>query len=72
MYFIYKCKKLSFIAGTGLKYDRGTREYFKGVSATKELFTRMSYDILSTIVRSSHRFQHNLYKIIIIDSIFYE
>jgi hypothetical protein len=30
----------------------------KDVSATKELFTRMSYNILSTIVRSSHRFQH--------------
>jgi hypothetical protein len=28
-YLRYKCKKLSFIARTGLKYDRGTREYFK-------------------------------------------
>jgi hypothetical protein len=30
----------------------------KNMSATKELFTRMSYNILSKIVRSSHRFQH--------------
>jgi hypothetical protein len=44
----------------------------KDVSATKELFTRMSYNILSTIVRSSRGFNINLYKIIIIDSIFYE
>jgi hypothetical protein len=28
-YLRYKCKNLSFIARTGLKYDRGTREYFK-------------------------------------------
>jgi hypothetical protein len=35
-----KCKKLSFIARTGLKYDRGTRD----VSATKELFTHFIYD----------------------------
>jgi hypothetical protein len=26
-YLRYKCKKLSFIARTGLKYDRGTSKY---------------------------------------------
>jgi hypothetical protein len=37
-YLRYKCKKLSFIARTGLKYDRGTREYFKGCECNKETF----------------------------------
>jgi hypothetical protein len=34
----YKCKKLFFIAGKGLKYDRGTREYFKGCECNKGTF----------------------------------
>jgi hypothetical protein len=57
-YLRYKCKKLSFIliARTGLKYERGS--ILKDMSAIKELFTRMSYNILTTIVRSSHRLQH--------------
>jgi hypothetical protein len=45
----------------------------KDVSATKELFTRMSHNILPTIVISSYSYHHfniNLCKIIIIDSIF--
>jgi hypothetical protein len=37
-YLIYKCKKLSFIARTVLKYDRGTREYFKGCECNKGTF----------------------------------
>jgi hypothetical protein len=37
-YLRYKCKKLSFIAQTGLKYDRGTREYFKGCECNKGTF----------------------------------
>jgi hypothetical protein len=41
-YLRYKCKKLSFIARTGLKYDRGTREYFKGCATTSMT------DVLST------------------------
>jgi hypothetical protein len=34
-YLRYKCKKLYFIARTGLKYDRGTRGYFKGCECNK-------------------------------------
>jgi hypothetical protein len=34
----YKCKKLSFIARTGLKYERGTREYFKGCECNNGTF----------------------------------
>jgi hypothetical protein len=37
-YLRYKCKKLSFIARKGLKYDRGTREYFKGCECNKGTF----------------------------------
>jgi hypothetical protein len=37
-YLRYKCKKLSFIARTGLKYDRGTREYFKECECNKGTF----------------------------------
>jgi hypothetical protein len=37
-YILSKCKKLSFIARTGLKYDRGTREYFKGCEYNKATF----------------------------------
>jgi hypothetical protein len=37
-YLRYKCKKLSFIARTGLKYDRGTREYFKRCECNKGTF----------------------------------
>jgi hypothetical protein len=33
-----KCRKLSFIARTGLKYDRGMREYFKGCECNKGTF----------------------------------
>jgi hypothetical protein len=37
-YLRYKCKKLSFIPRTGLKYDRGTREYFKRCECNKGTF----------------------------------
>jgi hypothetical protein len=37
-YLRYKSKKLSFIARTGLKYDLGTREYFKGCECHKGTF----------------------------------
>jgi hypothetical protein len=33
-----KCKKLSFIARKGLKYDRVPREYFKGCECNKGIF----------------------------------
>jgi hypothetical protein len=34
----YKCKKLSFIARTGLKYERGMSGYFKGYECNKGTF----------------------------------
>jgi hypothetical protein len=37
-YLRYKCKKLSFIARTGLKYERGRSEYFKGRECNKGTF----------------------------------
>jgi hypothetical protein len=39
-YLRYKCKKLHFIAQTGLKFDRGTREYFKGCECNKKVTYR--------------------------------
>jgi hypothetical protein len=49
-YLRYKCKKLSFIARTGLNTTEVRGSILKNVSATKEFFTRMSYNILSTII----------------------
>jgi hypothetical protein len=34
----YRCKKLSFIARTGLEHERGTSEYFKGCECNKGTF----------------------------------
>jgi hypothetical protein len=72
-YLRYKCKKLYFIARTGLKYDRGTRGYFKGCECNKGTFytyvlQHFIYDreIIAPV------FNINLYKIIIVDLIFYE
>jgi hypothetical protein len=63
------CKKLFFIARTGLKYDRGTREYFKGCECNEGTF--YTY-VLQHFIYDRTGFNINLYKIIIIDSIFYE
>jgi hypothetical protein len=46
------------IQESGRQVQQECISILKDVSATKKLFTRMSYKILSTIVRSSHRFHH--------------
>jgi hypothetical protein len=57
-YLRYKCKKLSFIARTGLKYDRGTREYFKECECNKGTFY--------TYVLQHFIYDHNFLLLIII------
>jgi hypothetical protein len=57
-YLRYKCKKLSFIARTGLKYDRGTREYFKECECNKGTFY--------TYVLQHFIYDHNLLLLVII------
>jgi hypothetical protein len=54
----YKCKKLSFIARTGLKYDRGTREYFKECECNKGTFY--------TYVLQHFIYDHNLLLLVIV------
>jgi diadenosine tetraphosphatase ApaH/serine/threonine PP2A family protein phosphatase len=49
-YLRYKCKKLSFIARTGLKYDRGTREYFKRCECNKGTFYTYVLEIFSYLM----------------------
>jgi hypothetical protein len=68
-YLRYECKKLSFIPRTDLKYDRGTREYFKGCEGNNGCF--YTY-VLQHCICDREIFNINLYKIVIIDSIFYE
>jgi hypothetical protein len=57
-YLRYKCKKLSFIARTGLKYDRGTREYFKECECSKGTFY--------TYVLQHFIYDHNLLLLVIV------
>jgi hypothetical protein len=63
-YLRYKCKKLSFIARTGLKYDRGTREYFKRCECNKGTFYTyvLQHFIYDRLIITG--FNINLYKII--------
>jgi hypothetical protein len=63
-YLRYKCKKLSFIGRTGLKYDRGTREYFKRCECNKGTFYTyvLQHFIYDRLIITG--FNINLYKII--------
>jgi hypothetical protein len=64
-YFRYKCRKLSFIVRTCLKYDRGTREYFKGCECNSfEFNSKKIYSVMRTFTTknySKHYVQHTLH-----------